>query len=692
MFWLRWIVFSAPLWLGFGGAWLFARVADFQLMRESDAIVHAIREPVGYLAPFGPVDPVSDEIAGLLFEPLLRRDERLRLQPNLLTRWSARTAITIRCESEEAAGETEARIRAGEAPGKGPRPVAIERTGAVIFVVYDSAAPELEETLLAALPEGLLGEHLLIRVRARHSAGGLVESWLEGSIEKAAVAMIEAVDAGEVRLFISGDPERLMKELRLFLEANPATDPRLEIVGKQSHSSERELLLDFREGVRWHDGAPFTARDIAFSWNEAMRPDAPLPLAKAFDYIESLEVAGPHRLRLRCRSIPGTMLESWERLPVLAEHLWRGPLDEATRESLLQNPVGLGPYRLDRRRKDGGVELVANEDSYRGVPREKRLRWRQFASLESTLDALRAKGLDLLEPDERFLEWTARNPGMMETWRDRPRFQQVVLWNLDREPFKRIPVRQALARAVDLAAILRDTATGFETPVTGLFPPGLPFVAEPMLLPLHDPRGAERLLEEEGFPLDGESGWHVDATGKPLGFTLVVAAENVEHLRLAHALAEQWAAVGVEVRVEAVAWAALVPRLGRREYDAVLVSWELPTSRDLRELWHSSAAGAGGGNLTGLSDPGVDRLVESLRDETDPARLPALVSDLQKAIAAAQPCLFVCNSGRILNLRKDALLLGQPGAEPIPVPVEAGGLEATRPWWVRSVTLTNASP
>ncbi len=692
MFWLRWIVFSAPLWLGFGGAWLFGRVADFQLMRESDAIVHAIHEPVGPLAPFGPVDPVTDEIADLIFEPLLRRDEKLRLQPSLLTRWTIRTAITIRCESEEAAGEAEARIRAGEAPARGPRPVAIERTSAALFVVYDSAAADLEEMLLSALPSGLLGDHLLIRVRARHSAERLIDSWLEGSIEKAAVAMIEAVDAGEVRLFVTGDPERLLKELRLFLEANPATDPRLEIVGKQSHTSERELLLDFRDGVRWHDGTAFTATDVAFSWNEAMRPDSPLPLAQSFDYVESLEVISPHRIRLRCRDIPGSMLESWERLPLLAEHLWRGPLDENRRAELLLRPVGLGPYRLERRRKDGGVELVANEDSFRGIPEEKRLRWRQFASLESTLDALRAKGLDVMEPEERFLEWAARNPGAMEALRDRPRYQQVVMWNLDREPLKRVQVRQALARAVDLAAILRDTETTFETPVTGLFPPGLPLVAEEMLLPLHDPRGAERLLEGDGFPLDPASGWHVDAEGRSLGFALAVAEENGEHHRLAQALAEQWSAVGVEVRVERMAWTELVARLARREFDAAMVSWELSPSRDLRGLWHSKSAEPGGGNLTGLRDAKVDRLVESLRNESDAAKLPGLVADLQKAIAATQPCLFVCNSGRIVNLRKDALVFAPPGVEPAPIPVEAGGLEVSRPWWLRRATLPPAQP
>ncbi|HRQ88447.1 MAG TPA: hypothetical protein PLA50_06600, partial [Bacteroidia bacterium] len=94
MFWLRWLFFSSPFWLGLGGIWLFRAVADFQLERESDALVHAIDGPVGYLSPLAPADGVTGEIADLVFEPLLRRDAGLQLKPNLLERWTSRTVVT----------------------------------------------------------------------------------------------------------------------------------------------------------------------------------------------------------------------------------------------------------------------------------------------------------------------------------------------------------------------------------------------------------------------------------------------------------------------------------------------------------------------------------------------------------------------------------------------------------------------
>lgn len=685
MFWLRWIFFSSPLWLVFGGVWLFRTVAEFRLIRESDALVHAIDRPVGRISPLSPADGIEGEIAGLVFEPLLRRDGNLNLRPNLIERWTSRTTVVIRCESEEAAGEAEARVRAGEAPVKGARPVAVDRAGSVLTAVYEGMGDGLETPLLESLPPGLLGDYRLLRVRAAHSVDDLVAAWLEGSVEKSQVRMMEFVGDREANLFVRGNVERVLGELRLYLESNPATSPELEELGRRCHTTAREMLLELRADAVWHDGRPFTAADLVFSYETLTRPDSPLPLAASFSFVQSLEALSPHRLRVVCREAPATMLESWETLPLLPAHLLGPAADAASRAAYLAQPVGLGPYRIEHRRADGGMELVAHDGYHLGIPREARLRYRRFASLESILLALRTGTLDVIEPDERFSEWSRRHPGTVETLRDRPRFQHLVVWNLDRPPFDRTPVRNALARAADPSAILRDTATEFQTPVASLFFPGLPYVADPILLPLHDPRGAESLLEKEGYARDAESGWRRDAAGKPLRFTLLVNAASPEHRRLASALAEQWAAVGVEAVVEAVPWEGLVlQRLPEREFDAVLLSWKLPLGRDRREVWHSDAAGPGGANLSGLRDADVDALLDRLREASDPVVLTETTAALQRAVAALQPCLFVCDSGRIVTLRTGALEMHLPGAEGTePIALEKEGLEATRPWWIR---------
>lgn len=686
MFWLRWILFSSPLWLVFGGSWLFRTVAEFQLMRESDAIVHAINRPVGRISPFGATEGIEGEIAELIFEPALRRDEQLHLRPNLIESWISRTVVTIRCESEEAAGEAEARIRAGEAPVGGPPPVVLERLDSVLTLVFDGMDASLETRLLESLPPELLGDYLLARVSSSHSVEKLVGDWLADSVEKSQVRMLEFAGDGEALLFLRGETDRVLRDLKLYLESNPGTFPRLDLLGRRCHTVAREQLIDLRAGAAWHDGEPFTASDLAFSHALATGPDSPLPLAGAFAYVDSLEVLSPLRIRVSCREVPANFLEIWESLPLLPAHRFRdamttGNLSEAL-AAFLADPVGLGPYRIDRRRADGGMELVAHEGYHLGVPSESRRRYRQFSSLESMLLALRTGTLDLIESDPRFSEWAQRNQGAVEKIEETPRFQQAVVWNLDRPPFDRLPVRSALARAFNPVALLRTGESEYEVSVKGLFAPGLPMVAEPMLLPLYDPRGAENLLAREGFTLDEGAGLRRDSQGHTAGFTLLVSDSNPGHLRLASGLAEQWAGVGIEVKIEALPWEEILSaRLARRDFDAVLVSWELPRGRDLRAWWHSESAEPGGGNLSGLRDAEVDRLLEALVAESDPVKLTGLTASLQRAIAALQPCLFVCDTGRLLTVRPGAIEVRGPGkkeSESV-----GPGLTSSRPWWVK---------
>lgn len=692
MFWLRVILFSSPLLLVLGGSWLFNEVGELQLYGESDALVCAIQEPVGFLNPLVPSSGITGEITDLIFEPLLARDEHLNLVPNLIESWSFQTLITIRCSSEEAAGESEAMLRSGEYLEEGMEILALDRSESILTLALKGIESGLEARLLGRFTPGNLGDYLLVRLSLKHSVRDSVEAFLKGSVEKTQVRMIDYIGDREANFFVRGDTELFLRELKLYYESNSSLEPEITVVGEQCHTTTREMLMELRNDVRWHDGSPFTADDVFHSYIQLTRPDSPLPLAPSFWFVERIEVVSPHRIRIECRDALATMLESWEKMPILPAHLLRIPGNEKDRDAFFTNPVGNGPYRFAGRRADGGVELLANEDHFCGVPLEKHLRYRRFGSLESTLLALRSSSLDVIIPDERFTAWSERNPGMVEPVRCLPRFQHFVAWNLDRNPLDREPVRGALARAIDLKQVLRDSPVSFEEPVTGLFFPGAPYCDEPMLLPLYDPRGAERILEGEGYSLDEQTGIRSGADGKALSFTLCVNKASGEHRRMAEALAEQWGAVGVKVEIELENWSDLVSkRLLNREFDAALLSWEIPFERDRFAVWHSSGVGAGGGNFSGLRNRAVDQLLEKIRFETNPVLVKTHTSRLQKEIADLQPCFFIGESGRILTVRPGAIKVLSPGQKsgenPLPLDPKKLRLEQSRPWWVRQETL-----
>jgi len=358
------------------------------------------------------------------------------------------------------------------------------------------------------------------------------------------------------------------------------------------------MIIDLRGGVRWHDGVPFTAADVVFSYNQLTRPDAPLPLASSFGFVEDLQVLGPLRFKVTCREVPATMMESWEKLPVLPAHLLTRLTDAGELDVFFRDPVGTGPYRLASRRPDGGIELIANEAYFRGPPLEKRIGYRRFVSLESILLGLSSGLVDVVVPDERFTEWSRRNPGAAEMIRCEPRIQHFVAWNLDRPPFDRRALRLALAKSVNLKEVLRDSATGFQQPVTSLFFPGSPYSERPMPLPEYDPVGAGDLLDGEGYTLNESSGLRENRSGEVLTFTLALNEANAAHRRLAASLAEQWGGLGVRVEVESLGWNELLAsRLQTRDFDAVMLSWEIPFERDRYDVWHSSGAVSGRGEI-----------------------------------------------------------------------------------------------
>lgn len=690
MFWVRGILFSLPLWLILAGVGLFRSVAGVQFVAESDALVHAIDQPIGDISPLSTSDGLEGEIQRLLFEPLLRRDERGMLVPNIITTWSSRTIVTIRCESEEAAGEAEARIRADEAPLSAPRPVAVERLGSVITAAYDIAAPELAENLLKALPQRLLGNYLSLHVKADHSIEKLISAWLESTVMREQVATVDFSGDSDADLFVSGDTEKLLENLQTYLKSNPASAPQLSILGKRCHTVDRETILGLRPEVFWHDGHPFSAEDVLFSFNTLVRANPASPLEREFAFVGTLMALDAQRLRYDGTATPVTMMESWEKLPVLPAHLLqgiRGPEAEKTFAAFLSNPIGLGPYRLANRRQDGGMTLVAHTQYFSGTPREPLIRYKNFSSLESILLSLRDQTLDLLEADSRMANWELRHPNTLGKVSDLPRFQTLVIWNLTRPPFDSAPLRKALAQALDLNPLYGNGSTQYTIPSTGLFAIDAPFSPKPMPLLSHDLAEAKQTLTKLGYSTNlAPDQPDTKSQGRPLSFSLLIDKTDSQSLHVADTLVKQWAASGIHVEVVATLPASLyTERLPQREFDAVLLRRQLAYGRDQREIWHSE----GSGNLAGLSNAEVDHLTEALCLEEDWEKCRAITQKLQEIITGLQPALFLYDSGRISTFRTGSLEVFPPSAEsPQPMISGAHRIDLDRPWWVRRESAT----
>jgi peptide/nickel transport system substrate-binding protein len=158
----------------------------------------------------------------------------------------------------------------------------------------------------------------------------------------------------------------------------------------------RELIFRLRPGVRWHDGQPFTASDVVFTWQTIVDSRTPSPYKADYLDVERVEAEDPHTVHVYYRQPYAKALTSWATW-MLPRHLLEPFVREGRIREAPQNwnaPVGTGPYRFVSRKAGERIVLVANPDYWEGRPNLSRVVYRVIPSQATTFLELKAKGVD----------------------------------------------------------------------------------------------------------------------------------------------------------------------------------------------------------------------------------------------------------------------------------------------------------
>ncbi len=402
------------------------------------------------------------------------------------------------------------------------------------------------------------------------------------------------------------------------------------------------FTLTLRDGVTWHDGKPFGPDDVIFSVNY-YRKHTVADSAPQLQDVKDVTAEGNQvvfRLRTPDPEFPARLLAD---MRVLPEHVWstiRKP-EAATAEQA----IGTGPYKLVSYRKDQGYELVANSDYAMGRPRIDRIRVSIIPEQQTALAALRtgevaawsrtvpeeqAKGL----VKQRGLK-IVRGPGFAST---------LLAFNNSRKPFDDFEVRRAISQAIDIdkiiATVLRGRAKrgspGFWHPdATG---------ADPVLGHVYDVAGAKAALDAAGAKPGGDGIRVLD--GKPMNVTLLVYSVSPERIRAAELIRDMLKQVGIGVSVtsldaesvDAKVWPGYDVSKGR-DYDMAMWGWSAPVMLDTTMLPAvvDSDTRLGRLNITGTSDPMLDRLSDQVRAATTLEDRHRLLGDMQRRLAEIVP-------------------------------------------------------
>jgi peptide/nickel transport system substrate-binding protein len=382
----------------------------------------------------------------------------------------------------------------------------------------------------------------------------------------------------------------------------------------------RTFTFRLRPGVRWHDGAPFTSADVAFSIRllGQVHPRGRATFANVSEVetpddltaVVRLAKPGPHLIRAfaACES------------PMVPRHIYAGT-DPATNPNGIA-PVGTGPFRFDGRVKGSHVSFVRNPDYWdAGKPYLDGLVVRFIADPVERLRAIAGGAIDLapaspIAPDE--LERLMSQPDLRFETNGYQYTNQVLRleFNLDRPTIGDLRVRQAIARAIDRTALLDAVWHGQGEVTYGPISPQLKgfYTAD---VPRHgfNLADAEQLLDAAGLARGADGvRFRLDLDFVPAGDAYRGTAEYV-----ARALAR----IGIAVSVRDQSFSAYVRRIySDRDFDfAVSRANNMfdPTVGVQRLYWSKNfKRGVPFSNGSHYDSPEADALLEAAAIEVDP--------------------------------------------------------------------------
>ncbi len=401
--------------------------------------------------------------------------------------------------------------------------------------------------------------------------------------------------------------------------------------------SPTQVRFNLRKGVRFHDGTPFTADDVVFSYGRIIQPKGTNQIyvsgvkevKKIDDHTVDLILSGPNPVLLRLLVDFRIMSKAWA-----AKHKSENVQDYVAKEESFasRNTNGTGPYMVKLWEPDKRLVFAVNKgwwDRIEGNVTD--VIYTPIKADATRVSALLAGDVDMVtDLPTQDVERLRKNPNLkvldghevrtifigMDQFSDELKYSNVK----GKNPFKDIRVRKALNLAVDREAIKRVTMRGLSIPAAIMVAPGVhgntPDLDRAEKLDLE---GAKKLLAEAGYPNGFEFG--LDCPNN----------RYVNDEEICQALVGMWARAGLKVKLNAQPMATFIQKIQKFDHAAYMLGWGVATLDGLytlQSLVRTKTTGADGSfNLGRISDPKIDQLVDGMKTEMDVRKRDAMLRE-----------------------------------------------------------------
>ncbi len=409
------------------------------------------------------------------------------------------------------------------------------------------------------------------------------------------------------------------------------------------------ITYHLRHGVTWHDGVPFTSRDVKFSWQAIMNPNNNVVSRKGYTVVRSIDTPDNytvvlHMERVYPPEVDTFFSESDTPYRILPAHLL-AQYQNLNQIPFNAAPIGTGPFRFARWERGEEIVLDANPHYFRGAP--------HISQLTILIVPDQNTAQTLLESHEADVEFEVTSlsyhimesaPGLTGDLVSAPSYV-AILFNTARVPLDDVDVRRALVYAVDSKSIIRDTEYGTaQLAVADLTPFSWAYDATLKPTP-YDPTKAAAMLEA--------AGWHTgpdgirEKNGTPLVLQLVYGQGSASAQNIAEEVQQMLRRVGVGVQLKSYAYATLYMSaenggiLNGGKFDMTLYAWISGTDPDDSSNWTCAAIPPNGNDVSRYCSQQMDALQARALSTFDRAARKRAYAQIQALLLQDAPGVFI---------------------------------------------------